>query len=782
MKASMQWLGLFSILLLAVGCGSDSGSDSKSDANGMSGDAGTASEGKPPAKTGENQSGGGESKNKDAGSDSVQTAAAEGCKALSCKAPAECAEKDGKARCACPKGYEDVKGDGSECKDVDECDKGDDDCDKRAKCENKPGGFECKCPSPAYTGDGKKCGCADGYKDHDGYCEAPDGKACEDNLDCQSAHCVSRICCADACSSPGAECLSAEGATCEDGHTCKYPVSKDGSACEDGDACTNGSTCKEGKCQKGTQPQDCDDKNPCTDDACDSKVGCKNQNNTAACDDKNPCTLTDACKNGSCQSTGVKDCASANDACNKGVCDPGSGECKKQPTADGMLCDDANSCTKTDACKGGSCTGDGNACGPNATACTAGAPNTCACASGYHESAGLCVPDNDECQQNPCGANADCFDASNNANDAKCTCKKGYEGDPKAGCTAQNPCADNPCGEGRGTCTNGTGGNYTCACSAGFRAVGGKCVCDMQGTFAVRNELKLSWSNQMGIADGSGSTYSWSIARQNYDAQGNLALEILSCGDSNLDLCGTGVRLVGIPPEGYAQYVPIAVWDNNTNGSQLEFKLDAPLPGSPYKSPNFAALQGISLSDPLGTWPASRKDVQGGSDFDGSATNGARWIDTDGDTFFGLTTYAVGPNGAPADGSALAPLENFTGTSTQCKLPYNYPPALDGLTTRRIKRFSSANRVVSAFDGKLDSCDAISGNVTGPDDGRVHFDIRIGNCVRVDLNGANEAACNASLIDNLDTTQTPNQVDADTFVMKRVANNITCKEVRALTY
>ena len=780
MKSFSRWLSLFSFLLI-VGCGSDS--DTKSDGNDAKSDAGTASENKPPEKTSENQSGNATPENKDAGTSMQQTAAADGCKSLSCKEPAQCEEKDGKARCTCPKGYEDVKGDGSECKDIDECDKGEDDCDKRAKCENKPGGFECKCPSPAYVGDGKKCSCAEGYKEEDGYCEAPDGKSCEDNADCQNNHCVSGICCAEACSSPGAECTTAEGATCADGKTCKYPTAKDGSACEDEDACTNGSTCKEGKCQKGETPRDCDDKNPCTDDSCDSKIGCKNSNNTATCDDKNPCTLTDVCKNGSCQSTGLKDCTTENDTCNTGVCDPESGNCKKQPMGEGLACNDADSCTKTDQCKGGACKGDGNACGPNASACTAGMPNTCTCNTGYHAANGLCVPDNDECAQNPCGANADCFDPSNNAGDATCTCKTDYEGDAKAGCTAKNPCMGNPCGEGRGTCTNGIAGKYTCTCGAGFKAVAGKCVCDMQGTFAVRSELKLAWSNIDGIVDGSGSTYSWSIARHNYDAEGNLTAEMIQCGDTNLDICGTGVRIVGIPSEAYAQFVPIAAYDKGAASSaEFAFKLESPLPGSDYKTPNFGSLMGISLTDPLGTWPASRKDVQGGNDFDGSATNGARWIDTDGDTFFGLTTYAVGPNGAPADGSELAPIEGYTGRSPSCNLPYNYPPALDGLTTRRIKRFSSANRVISAFDGKLDSCDALSGNVTGPDDGKVHYDIRIGNCTRTDLNGNNEGACSSGLLDYLDSTQTPNQVDSDSFKAKRVKDDITCKEVRALTY
>jgi len=492
--------------------------------------------------------------------------------------------------------------------------------------------------------------------------------------------------------------------------------------------------------------------------------------------------VSDVCKNGSCGSATLKDCSAENTTCSKGVCDPANGSCKKEPIAEGQACDDANSCTKADACKAGACTGP-SACGPNATACTAGAPNTCACASGYRESNGLCVPENDECAQNPCGANADCFDPSNNSGDATCTCKEGFEGDAKAGCTAKDPCAGNPCGEGRGTCTNGTAGKYTCTCGTGFRAVAGKCVCDMQGTFAVRTELKVHWSNLDGLADGSGSTYSWSLERHNYDAEGNLEAEIIPCGETNLDVCGSGVRLVGIPQEAYSQFVPVNVWDSVNTSTQLKLKLESPLPGGEFKTPQFATLMGISLDDPLGAWPAKRQDVQGGSDFDGSAVNGARWIDTDNDSYSGLTTYAVGPNGAAADGSATAPIESFGTRSPTCNnLPYNYPPGLDGLSTRRVKRFSSANRQISAYDGKIDSCDALSGNITGPDNGKIRFDIRIGSCVRVDLNGGNEGACSGSLLDFLDSAGAANTVDSNTFKMKRVADNVTCKQVRETSF
>ena len=738
---------------------------------------------------------GGDSGAKDAGQDSGSTMVAmQSCGSLMCKSPATCEESGGKSKCVCPSGYNDTKGDGSQCDDKDECAKASDsNCGKNAKCVNKPGSFECTCPAPAYKGDGKTCTCADGYVEKEGLCLAKDGGKCSDNLDCEHSHCQSGICCATACAMPPMECTTTEGATCEDGKTCKYPVSKDGAACDDGDACTTGSMCNGGKCITGTGSVSCDDKNLCTDDSCDKIIGCKNANNTATCDDSNPCTLNDRCTGGACGSTMLKDCTSANDACNKGECDPANGNCKKAPLADGGSCNDSNSCSVGDVCKGGTCAGPDSACGPNANGCTQGSPNRCMCAAQFVDKNGQCAPMNDECvNQNPCSSDANCLDLSNtnDPNQVRCTCKPGFGGDGKT-CYTLEPCKNNPCGEGRGTCTAGELGKYTCACAAGFVQVGGQCVCNMGGTFASRVEVDLAWTAEATIEGGSDTSYAWSIERHNYDAQGNLDIEIIPCGESNVDLCGNGVGLLMIPPEAYAQYVPANVWGSaGLQPGMLHMSLPNAIPNADYKSPQLAALQGIRLTDPMGPWPGSRKDIQGGPEFDGSAVNGATWVDVDGDGFIGLTTYTVGPNGAAADGSATAPVEAYGKNSKVCprgnanaaRSPYNYPPALEnGATLRRIKRFSSANRSISALDGKINSCDLITGSIVGPNDGKVRYDVRVGACVRV--NGDNESACSTSILDFLDTDTETQDQSAGKFILKRVSNaNITCADVRKMNF
>jgi hypothetical protein len=379
------------------------------------------------------------------------------------------------------------------------------------------------------------------------------------------------------------------------------------------------------------------------------------------------------------------------------------------------------------------------------------------------------------------------LDPSSHAGDVTCSCKPGFTGDAKQGCTAQDACANNPCGEGRGTCAAKADNQHSCACSAGFREVAGQCVCDLQGTFASHYDSSLSWKGINGIEDGSDKTQNWQIMRQNYQPNGDLQVEITNCGETTVELCGTGIQIAGISPEAYSQYVPAVAWGAAAAPTTLvEFNVSAALPGAPYKTPRYAILNGISLTDPLGAWPAKRQDVEGGGDFDGSATNGARWIDGDQDSLFGVTTIEVGPGGQTP--FVLSPITPYAQVSSVCprsnpsaaRLQYNYVPGLEGLTPRRIKRVSSANRTISELDGTLQSCDLITGTVSGPDNGHSQLDARVGSCIRAD--GDSEVACSSALIDFLDSAKAPSAIGSQTFKMKRVDATVTCEQVRTMTF
>lgn len=719
---------------------------------------------------------------KDSGKDEpVQTG---NCGSKTCNEPETC--KDSK--CVCPEGYEDPKGDGSECKDIDECaDRGK--CGADARCVNKPGGFECECRAPAYKRQGDRCECADGYERNDkGLCLANNGTKCTDNFDCKSNACEGGTCCGQACTDP-ASCESVDGATCEDGKTCKYPKKKDGESCDDGKACTRNGTCKAGACEPSTESTDCDDENPCTDDSCAEPEGCKNQNNAGTCDDGNKCTSEDKCSAGACQGSAI-DCSAAADVCNDGACDPATGTCGKAPKAKGGACDDGDDCTLTDACDDGACKGTGNACGPNATACSEGTPNDCTCAAGYEASDGLCVPENNECDTTSmCSPNATCFDPSNNSGDAKCTCKAGYQGDGMT-CTQIDPCNPNPCGPGTCATDSANALGYTCTCPAGQKTVGGTCACDLSGDFGIRLRLGTSWTDSSPIEDGSASSDAFIRLKQSYDASGKLTMEVMDCGGTTFDLCS-----VPIPPllgaEAYAQYYPIEIW-GTPSMPKFTHTVDLPKarPGDPYETGNFVMFSGMSLTDPFGPFPATRKDISGSPAFDGSATNGAVWLDQDDDGVVGVSVIVVGPGGERPDGVPSDPPQTFGARSDVCprgrpnaeRYEYAYAPALaGGLSPVRIKRMGTASRVIMGYKGSVVSCDQISGDIVGPGAGNtIQADARIGSCVRT--NGSGEGGCSDSAIDFLDTQPQTQKTTSAKFVIKRANANPTCKDIVNLNY
>src|SRR5262245_20151525 len=98
-----------------------------------------------------------------------------------------------------------------------------------------------------------------------------------------------------------------------------------------------------GECELNSQ---CDDHNGCTLDSCSADHHCvfvaDDQMVGKPCSDGMACTVGETCNaEGMCAGGAPKDCASTGDACNDGVCEPASGDCKLVPKADGTTCDDA---------------------------------------------------------------------------------------------------------------------------------------------------------------------------------------------------------------------------------------------------------------------------------------------------------------------------------------------------------------------------------------------------------------------------------------------------------
>ena len=155
---------------LAVGCGSTSSGDGGTDASVADDDGGPSS------------GGGGSATDRDA-----DVTAPTSCAELTCDAPATCDDAEGPPECFCPDGYDDVQGDGSLCRDVDECDEGTDDCAELETCVNEEGGFTCmgvnECARANMNDCDENATCTDEKEGFSCACNAPwtgDGTSCAD--------------------------------------------------------------------------------------------------------------------------------------------------------------------------------------------------------------------------------------------------------------------------------------------------------------------------------------------------------------------------------------------------------------------------------------------------------------------------------------------------------------------------------------------------------------------------------------------------------------------------
>jgi hypothetical protein len=374
-----------------------------------------------------------------------------GCGGLECAPEATCTGSDASAKCVCPKGYTDPRGDGTLCQDINECSNLNGGCDPLVMCTNTPGSFNCGgCPT-GYTGN-PATGCKDINE-----CDTDNG-GCDKLTTCTNTP-GSRVCgnCPFGYTGTG-------DAACTDINEC---LTNNG-GCDKTVACTNtpGSyTC--GNCGAGYTgggSSGCVDINECltNNGGCDAKVSCTNTPGSFTCG---------ACPSGytGTGSTGcvdINECATNNGGCSgNATCmnTPGSNTCacKMGYTGDGVTCTDVNECLTNN---GG--------CSASATCTNTTGSFSCACKSGYTGDGVTCT-DVNECLTNNggCSSNATC---ANTTGSFTCTCKMGYSGNGVT-CTDVNECQTNNGGcSTNATCTNTTG-SFSCACNSGYAGDGVTC-------------------------------------------------------------------------------------------------------------------------------------------------------------------------------------------------------------------------------------------------------------------------------------------------------------------
>lgn len=313
-------------------------------------------------------------------------------------------------------------------------------------------------------------------------------------------------------------------------------------------------------------------------------------------------------------------------------------------------------------------------------------------------------------------------------------------------------------------------------------------MCDLNGSYGLHATIPVTLAGKAPIEALSSHMQVWSLLRQQYDSTGNLTLSMSICGTTSPDVCASAQPPVLSSAEAYGQYIPVEAWDramDTTASAQLT--LLSPLPGAAIDTPTLAQLLGISLQDPLGAWPASYKDVQGTTAFDGSAVNGATWLDAEEDGKSGVTVRVVGSGGAVSNG-ASGPMRTYGNTSTDCprsnaqaaRSLYAYLPLPQGLGVKRIKALYTAQRIAFELHGMLDSCDQASGTLTGTRGGALTFDALIGGCAMV--SGSGEADCSQAVIDAATSNGGVSGLELGTgrFTWTRMAADATCADVRVM--
>ena len=247
--------------------------------------------------------------------------------------------------------------------------------------------------------------------------------------------------------------------SCDDGDPCTGEDSCSGGDCTgtpiaDGQTCSGRpGVCMRGECVECLGEGDCDDGNSCTTDACNA-THCTHVPlaDGVTCSDGNACTTGDACHSGACVPGTARTCTASDQCHDVGVCNPATGLCSTPPRAQGMACNDGNSCTHTDACDGNGCLGIAITCASDPGPCgiRRACNGTASCTSSYPDSGTACDDLNACTHSDRCNGTGTCvgtaYSCSSNTECATYACDGG------GGCQVSYASSSTSCGDGN-NCT-----------------------------------------------------------------------------------------------------------------------------------------------------------------------------------------------------------------------------------------------------------------------------------------------------------------------------------------
>ncbi|XP_071477663.1 uncharacterized protein [Diadema antillarum] len=399
-----------------------------------------------------------------------------------------CTNTEGSFNCSCDMGFQDTNQDVFACQDINEC-LNPDQCDTNADCNNTIGSFTCTC-FDGYVGSGSPNDCADEDECRNdvhnchkqatcineiGYfrcsCNSGwtgNGTFCEDINECEVG--------TDACHH-NATCINTVGSyQCE----CNTGFVGNGFTCVDVDECADKSL---NTCPAGSE---------CVNTAGSFQCPCLNGYNETAngtCEDINECDLGYCDVNANCtNSIGSFSCECREfyqgdgtncediDECNLGLDDCSQRCTNEEPgyncsCLDGFLLVDSSQCELD---PNATCSDDSNPCGNNTICAFIDGVSTCFCDQagfGYETPENTSCIDINECvENNVCGVRELC---NNTEGSFVCGCPDGFVlAANERDCEDLDECenAAQVCAE-NAVCTN-TEGSYTCRCEDGYSGSG----------------------------------------------------------------------------------------------------------------------------------------------------------------------------------------------------------------------------------------------------------------------------------------------------------------------
>ncbi|HET6343324.1 MAG TPA: hypothetical protein VFH51_00275 [Myxococcota bacterium] len=265
-------------------------------------------------------------------------------------------------------------------------------------------------------------------------------------------------------------------------------------------------------------------------------------------------------------------------------------------------------------------------------------------------------------------------------------------------------------------------------------------ACNLDGTWAVKFVVPVSWRANVAVQGGQGEIVQWALSQRKRESDSTVIDSLKPCGSTVPDYKSQTI----FGGETYGIRFPNSLFDGSAlKATNVRTRVASFAVGSAFES-DLAPIQiGVSLPNPLtDAWPTKAQELL------------SHVLDADGNGKPGVTLDAATGNG------------------------YAVPPVNFG-RSKHADHFYVAIRNIAGMQGKITSCDRIDGNAVIPQvAGKVALNSRVLGCHKTD--GSDCSPAEAGLLDKF---QPDYQVASQpTATLVRMAAGATCAQVRAMQF